>query len=167
MTTETPTNTPRLSRQLDQVKSIMEDGKWRTLTEIRDQIDETVSTQSISARLRDLRKNKFGGFKVDRRVVEGGEGLYEYRVDFNAVNPALLKSQPAPRNLPSLAQVSKVTSRLAALGDVAASGLGSDTSVYQEVILAMEWAAGVPIDESRTTYAPAWLSHIIQEYGRA
>ncbi len=69
----------RLSRQLDLVKNLMLDGVWRTLEEIG------AATQappaSVSARLRDLRKAKHGGFLVERRARgERDAGLFEYRV---------------------------------------------------------------------------------------
>ena len=61
-----------LARQLTRVYLLMADGKERTLREIADAVStpkDDVSTQSASARLRDLRKLKFGGFQVDRRRV--------------------------------------------------------------------------------------------------
>lgn len=54
----------------------MLDGQWRTLAGIQEIVGGTES--SISARLRDLRKQKFGGYQVDRERVHGG--LYQYRV---------------------------------------------------------------------------------------
>lgn len=70
----------RLDSQLQRVKLLMLDGKWRTLAEIEEATGDG-SSASISARLRDLRKEKFGGFEVERRP-RGSEkrGLYEYRV---------------------------------------------------------------------------------------
>jgi len=35
---------------------------------------------SVSARLRDLRKAKFGGYRVERQRVREGRGLYHYRL---------------------------------------------------------------------------------------
>jgi hypothetical protein len=57
----------------------MIDGQWRTLAEISAVI--RCPEASVSARLRDLRKNKFGGYLVERRR-RGAErrGLFEYRV---------------------------------------------------------------------------------------
>lgn len=57
----------------------MNDGKWRTLSEISALTGD--GEASISARLRDLRKDEFGGLNVDRRR-RGDEsrGLFEYRV---------------------------------------------------------------------------------------
>jgi len=63
--------------QLAKVRSLMLDGQWRSLIEIA---AATESPQaSVSARLRDLRKAKFGGYTVERRVL--ARGLFEYRVN--------------------------------------------------------------------------------------
>jgi len=75
---------PRLGKQLEKVYNIMRDANWRTLPEIQNLLPEA-TTQSISARLRDFRKPKFGGFLVERRRVEGG--LFEYRLDIEKSNP--------------------------------------------------------------------------------
>lgn len=67
----------RLSRVLDKVRDLMVDGEWRTLGEIHMAIACSCEA-SISARLRDLRKKKFGGHRVDRRSRD--HGLWEYRM---------------------------------------------------------------------------------------
>jgi predicted ArsR family transcriptional regulator len=57
----------------------MVDGKWRTLREIADAL--TIPEASASARLRDLRKERFGNYQVERqRRGEGRKGLFEYRM---------------------------------------------------------------------------------------
>ena len=66
----------RLNTQLERVKSLMLDGKWRTLGEI--QLAAGGSEAAVSARLRDLRKGRFGGYDVERMRIDGG--LYAYRV---------------------------------------------------------------------------------------
>jgi len=66
----------RLTSQLNRVFNAMKDGKYRTLREIEDLVDAPQA--SISARLRDLRKRKFGGFSVHR--VNMGGGLFHYRL---------------------------------------------------------------------------------------
>lgn len=66
----------RLAGQLGRVWALMQDGQWRTLGEIASACD--CSEAAASARLRDLRKSRFGGYQVDRRRVAGG--LFEYRV---------------------------------------------------------------------------------------
>lgn len=72
----------RLGSQLERVRDLMLDGTWRTIPEIRNAVrrpDELMSEASISARLRDLRKEKFGGYVVEHRRVRES-GLWEYRV---------------------------------------------------------------------------------------
>lgn len=66
----------RLRAQLDDVRMFMWDGDWHTL----DQISAATGhpPASISARLRDLRKSKFGAFTVERQYVE--RGLFKYRL---------------------------------------------------------------------------------------
>lgn len=66
----------RLHAQLNRVKEAMADGKWRTLGQIADMTND--GEASVSARLRDLRKPKFGALTVERRYVSAG--LWEYRV---------------------------------------------------------------------------------------
>lgn len=67
----------RLMGQLGRVYEIMAGGRWRTLREIA-QIAQG-SEAGVSARLRDLRKNKFGGHTVLRKRIEGG--LWMYRLE--------------------------------------------------------------------------------------
>lgn len=67
---------PRLSRQLLAVRSLMADGAWRTLAEIAEHVG--ASEASVSARLRDLRKERFGAMTVERSSL--GRGLFRYRV---------------------------------------------------------------------------------------
>lgn len=69
-------DTHRLGRQLERVKSLMADGHWRTLKAISEAVGG--SEAGVSARLRDLRKPRFGGLCVSRRRVVGG--LWEYRL---------------------------------------------------------------------------------------
>jgi hypothetical protein len=69
----------RLARQFERVRALMSDGAWRTLREIADELGHPEA--SISARLRDLRKEKFGGFLVERRRRgDPPRGLFEYRL---------------------------------------------------------------------------------------
>ena len=69
----------RLARQLRRVRYAMQDGEWRTLYEIEAMTGDSV--QSISARLRDFRKERFGSHTVNRRR-RGPEkrGLFEYQL---------------------------------------------------------------------------------------
>jgi hypothetical protein len=66
----------RLNRQLDRVREFMGCGNWHSLSTIACYAE--CSEPSASARLRDLRKPRFGGYTVERKRVEGG--LFLYRV---------------------------------------------------------------------------------------
>lgn len=67
----------RLTGQLKAVWEVMQDGKWRTLSQIE---EITGAPQaSISAQLRNLRKERFGSHKVNRKHLQGG--LYEYQIE--------------------------------------------------------------------------------------
>lgn len=69
-------DSPRLSTQFERVRDLMRDGRWRTLAQIAQGAGGSES--SVSARLRDLRKPRFGAFRVERERVEGG--LHRYRL---------------------------------------------------------------------------------------
>jgi hypothetical protein len=57
----------------------MKNGKWRTLAEIEEATADSVA--SISARLRDFRKEHFGAHTVNRRPRgDRIRGLYEYQL---------------------------------------------------------------------------------------
>jgi hypothetical protein len=67
----------RLGKQLNAVVSLMKDEKWRTLREIAYQLDQPEA--SVSARLRDVRKEKFlpnYTMESQRRT----KGTWEYRI---------------------------------------------------------------------------------------
>lgn len=66
----------RLSRQARVVFEVMRDGMWRTLAEISHLTKEPEA--SISARLRDLRKERNGSYRVEREYLAGG--IWQYRV---------------------------------------------------------------------------------------
>lgn len=66
----------RLTQQIHAVRRLMADKNWRTLAQIA--ADVNAPEASVSARLRDLRKPRFGNYVVERRYVE--RGLWEYRV---------------------------------------------------------------------------------------
>lgn len=69
----------RLTKQLGRVFELMSDGKWRTLAQIA--LMTGSPEASVSARLRDLRKEKFGGYSVKRRRVgEAPQGLFSYKL---------------------------------------------------------------------------------------
>ncbi len=68
---------PRLQHQIDALKLYLsQDGGWHTLESLSGNLGYPM--QSISARLRDLRKPKFGGYEIARRRVPGQRGLWEY-----------------------------------------------------------------------------------------
>lgn len=71
-----PADTTRLSRQLDRVKAYMLQAGWQTLREIEDATGYPQA--SISARLRDLKKLRFGGYHVARQ--RRSQGTWEYLV---------------------------------------------------------------------------------------
>lgn len=75
----TASDQKRLGTQQERVRSLMLDGKWRTLGAIKTHIPEA-SESGLSARLRDLRKEKHGSYIVERRCVPNKPGLFEYRV---------------------------------------------------------------------------------------
>lgn len=69
----------RLNDQQQRVWDAMKDGAWRTLAQIHAMTGDPEA--SISARLRDFRKPRFGSHGVPRRHV--GDGLFEYRLVIN------------------------------------------------------------------------------------
>ncbi len=78
-----PEDGARLQQQLARVYAVMRDGEWRTLKRISELTDDP--EPSVSARLRDLRKPKFGGYTVMREQVKDQDGkpipgLFAYRL---------------------------------------------------------------------------------------
>lgn len=79
----------RLGTQLARVFGIMCEARtsdqWLTLEQIARLIlgrwGVKASEASVSARLRDLRKERYGGHKVHRRRVKGADGLFEYQLE--------------------------------------------------------------------------------------
>lgn len=69
----------RLGKQMQAVKMLMSDGRFRTLLAISRITGYPEA--SVSARLRDLRKAKFGGYTIERRSIgERKNGLFDYRM---------------------------------------------------------------------------------------
>jgi len=66
----------RLSDQLKVVHRIMSDGRWHFLPELVEALG--CKEQSASARVRDLRKEKYGSHNIQTERVSGG--LYRYRM---------------------------------------------------------------------------------------
>jgi len=73
----TPADQLRLGTQLVRVQTLMGDGRWRTLAQIAATVGG--SEAGVSARLRDLRKDKFGAHCVERHRTHSG-GLWHYRL---------------------------------------------------------------------------------------
>lgn len=74
----------RLNAQQTRVFALMKDGLWRSLREISTATGDPEA--SVSARLRDLRREEFGGLCVERRRRVSNDvgpeaGLFEYRID--------------------------------------------------------------------------------------
>lgn len=67
----------RLASQLQAVTNIMSDNEWHTLAELHAEVGG--SEAAISARVRDLRKPKYGSRTIMRRYV--GYGVWEYRME--------------------------------------------------------------------------------------
>lgn len=66
----------RLNKQMRAVWDVMKDGRWRIPAQMEQEIHAPWA--SISARLRDFRKDKFGGLDVERRYLDNG--VWEYRL---------------------------------------------------------------------------------------
>ncbi len=69
----------RLDCQLGKVFALMKDGRWRTIPQITEETGG--SEAAISARLRDLRKKKYGEHTVLREYMD--HGLFRYRLIIN------------------------------------------------------------------------------------
>ncbi len=69
----------RLRGEMARVYAVMRDGLWRTLAEIS--WLAMAPEASVSARLRDFRKSKFGAHTVNRRRRgEASRGIWEYQL---------------------------------------------------------------------------------------
>ena len=68
----------RLSKQFDRVFNVMKSGRWMTLEEIS--LRSFAPAVSVSARIRDFRKPKFGAHTVERRRKDETRGVWEYRL---------------------------------------------------------------------------------------
>lgn len=90
----------RLGSQLARVKALLvqEPGRRWTLAELA--AEAGGSEASISARLRDLRKEKFGQYAIGRARREGG--LWEYWIELGAPAPAPRRAAaPSPPKPPA------------------------------------------------------------------
>lgn len=66
----------RLGNQANQVFELMKDGRWRSIREVSIAINQPET--SVSAQLRNLRKQRFGGHTVNK--VHIGEGFWRYQL---------------------------------------------------------------------------------------
>jgi len=73
----------RLNAQHRRVYEAMKEPRWMTLSEVSEITEDPEA--SISARLRDFRKDKFGHHYVGRNYV--GDGLWEYLLIWNPSVP--------------------------------------------------------------------------------
>ena len=67
---------PRLKSQLNRVFEYLRDGEPRTLGQIHQAVGGSIT--GVSARIRDLRKKRFGGYDVE--TVNHGGGVFTYRL---------------------------------------------------------------------------------------
>ena len=75
-TYDPPKDHKRLTKQLERVQQAVSDGRWYTLSELSSITGDPEG--SISARLRDLRKEKFGAFDI-RKQRRGNQFAYRCR----------------------------------------------------------------------------------------
>lgn len=72
----------RLTSQLERVFWTMQDGEWLTYFEIAEYHQKTYgvtdSETGIAARIRDFRKERFGGYVVNSR--RRSQGLWEFQL---------------------------------------------------------------------------------------
>lgn len=64
------------TNQLVRVFNAVRDHRWHTLVGLSNKV--SAPPQSVSARLRDLRKVRFGGYQIDRAPLRGN--VYKYRL---------------------------------------------------------------------------------------
>lgn len=68
----------RLNAQTQRVYDRLIDCQWHTLRELSSLTGDPEA--SVSARIRDLRKKRFGAYTVERRRTGGKSGVWEYRL---------------------------------------------------------------------------------------
>ena len=79
----------RMTTQLELVREIMSDQRWHRILEVANRVD--CSESGAAARIRDLRKEKFGSWEIARRRVAHGKGLHEYRWTGQVTEPDIIK----------------------------------------------------------------------------
>lgn len=85
-----PRDKIRLAKQASRVWRILLDGDWHTLAELRRTTGDPEA--SVSARIRDLRKAKFGGHLVERENL--GAGTWRYRLVAQGTEVELTPEDP-------------------------------------------------------------------------
>jgi hypothetical protein len=85
----------RLNDQTIRIYRLMNDSKWRSLAEISDETGDPEA--SVSARLRDLRKDDFGAFVVNRRRRKPSSGQWEYQLQPPGSKPPVTPVAKAKR----------------------------------------------------------------------
>lgn len=68
----------RLKGQLEAVRRVLADGSWWRLEDLKARVGAN-SDASVSARIRDLRKEKFGGYDIERKNLGGGVWVYRMK----------------------------------------------------------------------------------------
>ena len=69
----------RLSNQMQRVFDVMKSGQWISLRELSDRA--RCPEASASAQMRNLRKDRFGGFEVEKKYKHTGLFLYRLKVE--------------------------------------------------------------------------------------
>jgi len=67
----------RLTGQLERVFDVMKSGEWITLRQLSNK--SKCPEASASAQLRNLRKDRFGGFEVEKKYSHMGVFLYKLK----------------------------------------------------------------------------------------
>ena len=102
----------RLTAQQVRIRALMLDAQWRTPEEVSQALGLRL-TSGTTARIRDLRKTRWGGFNVERRHRgDPKDGLWEYRVA-----GLLPPEDPAfPSDAPALVEALRSDPEAAVLG---------------------------------------------------
>ncbi|HEY9684736.1 MAG TPA: vWA domain-containing protein [Oculatellaceae cyanobacterium] len=119
----------RLTKQLEKVYDLMKNGTWWSLAQLAARTG--AGTASMGARVRDFRKAKFGGFKVNRKHI--GKGLHMYQLV--AAKKKLGVVTGSATNLPSQPEApKKLKNYVSVLLDASGSMRGIDQRA-KEVVL--------------------------------
>lgn len=152
----------RLGEQAIRVFTLMRDGVWRTLAEIKARTNDPEA--SVSARLRDFKKKRFGAHTVERRRRHGNTGLYEYQlrpnpqVRMDELDPALAtpaEGRPTVLNrtralIPILAACSVLVTACSPLNPSSGAASNSSTSAK-----APKSAAAATVRQTWQVYDPS------------